>query len=146
MTLRLILFCHRNKLVLILFKETVTEHSPWFSNVSVFHAKPVDHMLSNFKVGGWRLVKKEVYQVLSFLLSFPKKKKTDRRYGSNQWIKRYTFTECRKSTSRLQTRYIYIVSKSLAGGFFLGNKWCQSVRDTHQSMKGRSRALNAFGD
>ena len=40
-------------------------------------------MLSNFKVGGWRLVKKEVYQVLSFLLSFPKKK-TDRRYGSNQ--------------------------------------------------------------
>ena len=32
-------------------------------------------MLINFKVGGWRLVKKVMYQVLSFLLSFQKKKK-----------------------------------------------------------------------
>ena len=40
-----------------------------------FTPKPVDHMLINFKVGGWRLVKKVMYQVLSFLLSFQKKKK-----------------------------------------------------------------------
>ena len=34
----LIFLHHKNKLVVILFKETVTERSPCFSNVSVFHA------------------------------------------------------------------------------------------------------------
>ena len=46
--------------------------SPFFTH------KHVDHVLINFKVGGWRLVKKVMYQVLSFLLSF-QKKKTDLR-------------------------------------------------------------------
>ena len=148
MKLRLIFFHHRNKLVLILFKLNITlvsVMSPFFT------PKQVDHMLINFKVGGWRFVKKKCIRCCFFSSLFKEKKSLiadkDLINGSNVYL--IYFYRIQKSTSRLQTQYVYIVSKSLAGGFFLpeclGSKWTD-VRDKHQSMKGSSRALKAFGN
>ena len=60
--------------------------SPFFTH------KHVDHMLINFKVGGWRLVNEKIRnQVLFFLLSFQRKNKSlitdkDLIKGSNVYL------------------------------------------------------------